>query len=86
MTPTVIHRVGDRRSRSARLERSVQLCRLGLACMGLALVAALMVVTRLVFSDAASYAFGAVLIVAIVGFWVAVPLLTGDPRRPRSST
>ena len=43
-TPTVIHRVGDRRARSSRLRWSVRSFRIGLACFGVSLVSALTVV------------------------------------------
>jgi hypothetical protein len=76
-TPTVIHRVGDRRARSARLVWSVQLCRFGLACFGLALVAALMVVARFVFSPVTSVVVGAAVVATILVAWIALPLIVG---------
>jgi hypothetical protein len=76
-TPTVIHRVGDRRARSARLVWSVQLCRFGLACFGLALVAALMVVARFVFSPTTSVVVGATVVATIIVAWVVLPLVVG---------
>jgi hypothetical protein len=76
-TPTVIHRVGDRRARSARLAWSVQLGRFGLACFGLALGAARMVVARFVFSPTTSVVIGAAVVVTILVAWVAMPLAVG---------
>jgi hypothetical protein len=81
----VLHRVGRRRSRSARLQASVQLFRLGLAFFGLALVSALAVVARIVFSPAASLAVGVIAFVIVVTAWVLGPLLFARDETSRSA-
>jgi hypothetical protein len=83
-TPTVIHRIGERQARSSRLRWSLKLFRVGLATFGISLVAALSVVTRLVFSETASIVVAALAIVVVITAWVAVPRLVDRPTHPRS--
>jgi Family of unknown function (DUF6328) len=74
VTPTAIHRVGERRARSRRLIWSVRLTRSGIACFGIALTAAVMLVTSKVFGTPAAWGCGAASLVLIISLWVALPL------------
>ncbi len=76
-TPTVIHRVGHRRVRALRLVWGVRLFRVGLAAFAAALVAALTLVTRVVFSDAAGWVAAGLAAVVVVAAWLVLPLSLG---------
>ena len=79
VAPTVYHRAGGRTARSARLVWALRMTRAGLCLMALALLAAVVCVTRFVTDNIVaaliSSTLGALLIVA----WVVLPLLTAHP-------
>lgn len=80
-TPTVFHRVGHRRSRSARLQWGIRATRAGLVLLAISLVAALTVVARVVLDATVATIAVAVVVAAIVGMWVALPILTSGRDR-----
>ena len=80
VTPTAFHRFGDRRSRSQRLHWGVRSVQVGLVFLGLALLAALFVVTRLVLEEAAAIVIVVAIGAAMVGAWLVLPELVA--RRP----
>lgn len=55
MTPTILHRLGDRQERVARLRWSIRLLVLGIATLTVSLLAALWAISRLVFTGSASW-------------------------------
>ena len=59
VTPTAIHRLGERRARSRRLLWSIRLTRAGIGSFGVALTAAVMLVTDKVFGTPTAWACGA---------------------------
>jgi hypothetical protein len=79
-TPTAIHRVGRRRSRSSRLVWSIRLLRIGLTFFGVSLTSALTVVTRLVSGDAASWLVGGACLALVVIAWIVLPYVAGRDR------
>jgi hypothetical protein len=72
-TPTVLHRLGDRRARSARLTWSIRVTRLGLLLLGAALLLALALVTRLVFGGGAALVVSAGVALCMAAMWILVP-------------
>jgi len=74
LTPAVLHRVGQRRARRARLRWSIRLQVLGLVFLAVALLAALWGVARFVFGNGLAW----VITLPTTGFlllcWVALPL------------
>ena len=81
VTPTAIHRLGDPRERSNRLAWSIRLTVAGLAFFGVALAAAVMLVTSEVFGTTAAWWVGAAAAVFMGSLWVWLPrIVTGtDP-------
>jgi uncharacterized protein DUF6328 len=73
MTPTVLHRFGDRTARAMRLELSIEVTRIGLVLFALSMLCALTVVVRFLFKPAVAYAVVGVTLAAIVTLWVIVP-------------
>jgi MFS family permease len=75
LAPTVMHRLGERRARRARLLWSIRLMVLGLAALTVSLLSATWCVTRLVWGpeagEAAAIGAGAL----FVALWVLLPLL-----------
>ena len=72
-TPTVLHRLGHRRARSARLTWSIRVTRLGLGFLGVALLLALALVTRLVFGGGPALIITVGVGVAMATLWVLLP-------------
>jgi hypothetical protein len=79
--PIAFHRIGPRRSRSARLIWAIRLARLGLLLLAVSLLAAVALVTRFVFGGATATACTVVVAVSIVATWVALPLAAGGSTR-----
>jgi hypothetical protein len=73
VTPTVLHRFGDRTARSMRLEFSIAMTRIGLVLFGLSMVCSLAVVVRFLFDPTWSTVLIAVTGVAMIVFWGVVP-------------
>jgi hypothetical protein len=84
VTPTAIHRLGARRSRSHRLTWSLRLTVVGFAFFGIALVAGVMLVTGHVYSTSTAWIFGGAVLLAIVSFWILLPraVTAGEAARP----
>lgn len=72
-TPTALHRVGSRRARSVRLAWSIRLVRIGMALLGVAMTASLVLVVGVLFDHTVGVVAGAILAVAIVVAWVVLP-------------
>jgi hypothetical protein len=75
ITPTALHRFGDRRSRAERLEWSIRFVRVGVALLAVALLAALTLVARYVFGPGPSWVVAGVATVVVAGAWVVFPWL-----------
>src|SRR4051794_6428427 len=73
VTPTAIHRVGERRARSRRLMWSIRLTRAGIASFGIALVSAVMLVTDKVFGTPTAWACGVATLVLMTSLWIVLP-------------
>lgn len=87
LTPTVYHRVADRRERTARLRWGIRLTVAGLALLAIALGAGLWCVSRLVYGDEAAWWLTVPVAASIVALWVVLPRASGrhpdpdpDPR------
>ena len=74
LTPTVVHRVAARRARSARLRWAIRTTMLGMALLGVSLLAALLGVLRLVYGTPVAAALTAPVALLLVGLWILVPL------------
>jgi hypothetical protein len=75
LAPTVMHRLGDRRARRARLQWSIRLMLVGLAFLSVSLLSATWCVSRLVWGPEAGEGAvigGGVLLLAL---WVALPVM-----------
>jgi len=81
MAPIAFHRGGERRSRASRLVWAIRLSRSGLALFAVSLVAALALVERFVFGPAMALACSVVLVGALVGAWLVLPVVGGRPPR-----
>jgi hypothetical protein len=87
LTPTALHRVGDRRRRSRRLRVSVHFTVAGILFLAVALCSALWCVARFVFDDTLAAWSTAVVGAVLLGCWVALPLALArgdgdDPAGP----
>lgn len=80
LTPTVIHRIGDRTARSARLVWGIRTVVCGLAMLALALLSALWCVSRYVFGDVTALLITGPAVAAFVLLWLVLPRFVG-PRR-----
>jgi len=74
VTPTAMHRFGDRTARAQRLELSIVVTRFGLFFLGLAMLLSFGVVAGFLFSGPVAATLIAVVAVAMVGLWVVAPL------------
>ena len=81
LAPTLLHRVGERRARSRRLEASIVLMMVGLIALAVALVSALWGVARFVFGTTAAWAFTIPVVALLVALWIVVPLSLRPRRR-----
>ena len=78
--PTFLHRLGERRARSARLQWSIRLMVVGLVLLGVALVTAMWSVARFVFGTGTAWRLTIPVVVTIVTLWLVLPM-TLRPRR-----
>lgn len=81
-SPTVFHRVADRRSRAERLTWAIRSTRAGLILFAASLVTGLVLVARVVLNPPLAAASVAIVVVVLIGLWVALPLATSR-RKPR---
>jgi hypothetical protein len=84
VTPTVLHRFGDRTARSMRLELSIVMVRIGIVLFGLSMLCSLAVVLRFLFDPAWATALIVVTSVAMVGLWGVVPRLVRHHHQPHA--
>jgi hypothetical protein len=84
LTPAVLHRLGERTARSARLKWSIRLEVLGLTFVAIALMAALWGVARHVYSNELAWWIALPTAALVVACWVVLPL--SMRRRRRRST
>jgi hypothetical protein len=80
VTPTVLHRFGDRTARSMRLEVSIATTRAGLVLFGLSMMCSLAVVLRFLFDPGWSTALIVVTAIAMAVLWGIVPRLVRHHR------
>ena len=80
LTPTVFHRVANRRYRSARLVWAVRLTSVGVVLLGTALMTALYCVSRFIYSDLVSIAITVAMITTMIVLWGILPR-TAKPNR-----
>lgn len=73
LTPTALHRFGDRRQRRRRLQLAVASTRLGLGLLAVSIVSAVTVITRFVFGSTAGRWAGGVVAAVVVIAWLALP-------------
>ena len=89
--PTFLHRFGDRTARRDRLLWSIRLVVVGLALLGVALLAALWGVARFVFGDGSAVQLVLPVAVAMLAVWIVVPITlkqrgSNPPSRRQGST
>ena len=77
LTPTVYHRVADRRERTSRLRWGIRLTVAGLALLAVALGAGLWCVSRLVFGDEWAWWITVPVAASIVILWLVLPRASG---------
>jgi len=75
-TPIALHRFGERSARSDRLVISVRALRVGVGFLGVSLLSSFAVVVRVLYSPALAGVLIAVIGVAMVSTWLALPQLT----------
>lgn len=73
VTPTVLHRAGQRRARRERLAWSIRTTQAGIAALAVTTTAAVLCVTRVVYGGVLPWALTGVIVVLIAVLWVAVP-------------
>jgi len=74
VTPTVLHRLGERTARRARLRIAIWLTVVGLATLAISLLAALWCITRLVFSPSTALAAEGAAAAIVLALWIAIPI------------
>src|SRR5262249_3575067 len=74
VTPTAMHRFGERTARAERLELSIVVTRIGLFFLGLAMLLSFGVVAGFIFSGPVAAALITTIAAAMVGLWVVAPL------------
>jgi hypothetical protein len=82
LTPAVLHRLGHRTARQARLMVGIRLMLAGLAALAVSVTAALWCVTRLVFRPGVATTMTAVGAVVVVAAWIVLPLTLRYHREP----
>jgi hypothetical protein len=86
--PTMLHRIGERTARAARLTWSVRLLLAGLVSLAVALLSGLWGVARFVFGTATAWYLALPILVLALLAWVVVPLTlrrhTTVDRPPRA--
>ena len=75
ISPTALHRFGNRTARGQRLRVSIVMSRVGLLCLGVGLALALLVVSRFLFATAVTALLVGITVVAMATFWIIVPRL-----------
>lgn len=83
MTPAMLHRIGDRTARSARLSIGIATFIGGMVFLAVALVSAMWAVMRFVFGTGQAWWYTLPLLAVLVILWVVVPRLI-RPRRASS--
>jgi MFS family permease len=73
LSPTFLHRFGDRRARRDRLMWSIRLMVVGLVLLGVALLAALWGVSHFVFGDAVAWELVVPVAIAMIVLWTLLP-------------
>jgi Family of unknown function (DUF6328) len=73
LTPTVLHRFGERTARAQRLVWSIRLQVVGLVALAVALVAAMWGVARFVFDSVLAWCLTSAALVLIVLCWAVLP-------------
>jgi Family of unknown function (DUF6328) len=73
LTPTVFHRVANRRYRSARLVWGVRCAMVGLVLLGIALIAALFCVTRHIYSTPLAVVVSGFVLLTTISLWGILP-------------
>ncbi len=81
MTPTAMHRFGDRTARGERLQISIVMTRVGLLLLAVALTLSLAVVSRFLYDGIVTVLLVTVVVVAVVALWIVTPLTTRRPDR-----
>ena len=74
LAPTLLHRLGERRARSARLRWSIRLMIAGLFLLGVALVSAMWGISRFVFGTETAWLLTGPMLVLVVSAWLVLPL------------
>jgi Family of unknown function (DUF6328) len=82
LTPTMLHRLGERTARAARLKWSTRLQVLGLAFVAIALMAALWGVSRYVYGNGLAWRVTLPAAAFVVVCWVLLPLSLRRRHRP----
>lgn len=74
LAPTILHRLGDRRARAARLLWGTRLIVVGLALLAVALMASMWGIARFVFATGTVWWLVTPVVVALVTLWLILPL------------
>jgi len=74
VAPILLHRLGERRARSARLRWGIRLQVLGMGLLAVALVTAVWGVARFVFNTSTAWWLVMPVITLVLSVWVALPL------------
>ena len=72
--PTFLHRLGERRARSARLQWSIRMLVVGIVLLGVSLVTAMWSVARFVFGTTTAWRLMIPVVVTMVGLWLILPM------------
>jgi hypothetical protein len=86
VAPAAHHRIGSRHARSERLRHGIVCSRCGLACLAFALLSALLLVARLVFGPAGTFASVLVVASSMAMLWLVVPLRSRRVRAQPTGT
>ncbi len=81
LTPTALHRFGERTQRSARLQVAIGAARVGLVLLAVAIEAAVLLVSRFVFDGAATYVVAGIVTITVVTGWLILPVVLRLDRR-----
>jgi hypothetical protein len=81
VTPTAMHRFGDRTARGERLQTSIVMTRVGLLLLAVAMTLSLAVVSRFLYDGFVTVLLVTVVVIAVVALWIVTPLTTRRPDR-----